>query len=155
DVSGKPTMTFAPELMQNLRNGIGEIDLGSTSSSWTRNSTEQNYAQADLTWHADSNWLDSVQFGAKYRDGGTSRSTGNNYWVCKGANPGDYDSRYQNGCDASANQFRPEFLYDESLGNLTGGLKASAFPGINYPAYISYLNQTYGEMQTRNEENFI
>ena len=155
DVSGKPTMTFAPELMQNLQSGIGEIDLGSTSSSWTRNSTEQNYAQADLTWHADSTWLDSVQFGAKYRDGGTSRSTGNNYWVCKGANPGDYDSRYQNGCDASANQFRPEFLYDESLGNLTGGLKASAFPGINYPAYISYLNQTYGEMQTRNEENFI
>lgn len=153
--AGTPTMVFAPELMQNLRNGIGEIDLGSTSSSWTRNTTEQNYAQADFTWHADSSWLDSVQFGAKYRDGGTSRSTGNNYWVCQGRDPGDYDSRFQNGCDPNANKFRPEFLYGQSLGNLTGGLQASAFPGIDYPAYIAYLNQTYGAMQTRNEDNFV
>ena len=155
DLSGTPTMNFAPDLMQNLRNGIGEIDLGSTASSWTRNSTEQNYAQADFTWHADSSWLDSIQFGGKYRDGGTSRSTGNNYWVCQGTDAGNYDNRFQNGCDASANKFRPDFLYGESLGNLTNGLQSSAFPAINYPAYIGYLNQTYGPMQTRNEDNFV
>lgn len=156
DFSGTPTMTFSPELMANLRNGIGEIDLGSTSSSWTRNKTDQNYAQADLTWHVDnSNWLDSVQFGAKYRDGGTNRRTGNNYWACQGTDKGDYDNRFQNGCDVNANKFRPEFLYAEELGNLTNGLKASAFPGINYPAYIQYLNSTYGDMQTRNEDNFV
>lgn len=155
DLSGTPSMTFAPELMNNLRNGIGEIDLGSTSSSWTRNSTKQNYAQADFTWHADSNWLDSLQFGAKYRDGGTQRSTGNNYWVCQGTDGGNYDNRFQNGCDPSANKFRPDFLYGESLGNLTNGVQASAFPAINYPAYIAYLNQTYGDMQTRNEDNFV
>ncbi|WP_312515289.1 TonB-dependent receptor [Massilia sp.] len=156
DLTGTPTMTFSPELMANLRNGIGEIDLGSTSSSWTRNKTDQNYAQADLTWHADnSNWLDSIQFGAKYRDGGTNRRTGNNYWACQGTDKGDYDNRFQNGCDVNANKFRPEFLYSEELGNLTNGVKASAFPGINYPAYIQYLNSTYGEMQTRNEDNFV
>ncbi|RFP23048.1 TonB-dependent receptor [Duganella sp. BJB488] len=153
--AGKPTMTFSPQLMDNLQKGIGEIDLGSTSSSWTRNSTQQKYAQADLTWHSDSKWLDSLQFGGKYRDGGTSRSTGNNYWVCKGANPADYDKRYQAGCDATANKFQPQFLYSESLGNLAGGINASAFPAINYPAYIAYLNQTYGAMQTRNEDNFV
>ncbi|MQA40125.1 TonB-dependent receptor [Rugamonas aquatica] len=153
--TGTPTMTFSPELMANLQKGIGEIDLGSTSSSWTRNSTQQKYAQADFTWHNDGKWLDSLQFGGKYRDGGTSRSTGNNYWVCKGANPADYDKRYQAGCDSTANKFQPQFLYSQSLDNLAGGIKASAFPAINYPAYIAYLNQTYGAMQTRNEDNFV
>ena len=153
--NGTPTMTFAPQLMTNLMNGIGEIDLGSTSSSWTKNSTQQKYAQADFTWHAERGFLDSLQFGAKYRDGGTSRSTGNNYWVCNGADPSDYDQRYQAGCDPTANRFQPSFLYGESLGNLTGGIAASAFPAINYPAYIAHLNATYGDMQTRDEENFV
>ena len=153
--NGTPTMTFAPQLMSNLMNGIGEIDLGSTSSSWTKNSTQQKYAQADFTWHNDGKWIDSLQFGAKYRDGGTSRSTGNNYWVCQGADPSDYDKRYQAGCDPTANRFQPSFLYGESLGNLTGGIAASAFPAINYPAYIAHLNATYGDMQTRDEENFV
>ncbi|MCV2370463.1 TonB-dependent receptor [Roseateles oligotrophus] len=154
-LAGTPTMTFAPELMANLQKGIGEIDLGSTSSSWTRNSTEQNYAQADFTWNTDLGLLDSLQFGLKYRDGGTHRNTGNNYWVCKGADPADYNKRYQAGCDSAANKFQPQFLYGDSLGNLAGGISASAFPAINYPAYISYLNQTYGAMQTRNEDNFV
>jgi TonB-dependent receptor len=152
---GTPAMVFSPELMANLGKGIGEIDLGSTSSSWTRNSTQQKYTQADMTWHTESTWLDSLQFGAKYRDGGTHRATGNNYWVCQGADPTDYDKRYQAGCDPTANKFQPQFLYGGSLGNLAGGINASAFPAINYPAYISFLNQTYGTMQTRNEDNFV
>lgn len=152
---GTPTMTFSPQLMANLMKGIGEIDLGSTSSSWTENSNQQKYAQGDFTWHADSNWLDSVQFGAKYRDGGIHRSTGNNYWVCKGADPTNYDMRYQAGCDPTANKFQPQFLQGNGLSNLAGGISASAFPAINYPAYIQYLNQTYGQMQTRNENNFV
>ncbi len=152
---GTPTMTFSPELMQNLLQGIAEIDLGSTSSSWTRNTTQQKYGQADFTWFTDSNWLDSLQFGAKIRDGGIHRNTGNNYWVCQGRDPSDYDSRYQNGCDPTASVFLPQFLYGQSLGDLAGGINASAYPGINYPAYIAYLNQTYGAMQTRQEENFV
>jgi TonB-dependent receptor len=152
---GTPTMTFSPQLMANLQSGIGEIDLGSTSSSWTRNSTEQKYAQADFTWKNDMSWLDSLQFGAKYRDGGTHRSTGNNYWVCQGADPADYNKRYQTGCDPTANRFQPQFLYSDSLGKLAGGISASAFPAINYPAYIAHLDSTYGKMQTRNEDNFV
>lgn len=153
--SGTPTMTFSPQLMANLLNGIGEIDLGSTSSSWTKNSTQQKYAQADFTWRQDSNWLDSLQFGLKYRDGGTHRSTGNNYWVCQGADPANYDKRYQAGCDPTANKFQSQFLYDKPLGDLAGGISASSFPAINYPAYIAYLDKTYGKMQTRNEDNFV
>lgn len=153
--SGTPSMTFSPQLMSNLLKGIGEIDLGSTSSSWTKNSTWQKYAQADFTWHTDSNWLDSLQFGGKYRDGGTHRSTGNNYWACKGKDASNYDNRYQAGCDPTANKFQPQFLYSQSLENIRGGINASAFPAINYPAYIAYLGQTYGATQTRNEDNFV
>lgn len=153
--TGTPSMTFSPQLMDNLRKGIGEIDLGSTSSSWTKNSTKQKYAQADATWRSESGWLDSLQFGAKFRDGGISRSTGNNYWVCQGADPKNYDKRYQAGCDPTANKFRPEFLYSDSLGHLAGGINVSAFPAINYPAYIAHLDKTYGAMQTRDEDNFV
>ncbi|MFT7722894.1 MAG: TonB-dependent receptor [Roseateles sp.] len=154
--AGTPTMTFSPELMANLAKGIGEIDLGSTSSSWTKNGTHQNYAQADFTWHVDGSWLDSVLFGVKLRDGGTSRSTGNNYWVCQGADPSDYSKRYQAECnDANRGKLQTGFLYGNSLDHLAGGFNASAFPAIDYPAYIAYLNQTYGAMQTRNEDNFV
>jgi len=156
NLNGTPTMNFSPELMANLAKGIGEIDLGSTSSSWTRNSTKQNYAQADFTWHNDgSQWLDSLQFGAKYRDGGTHRNTGNNYWVCQGKDPSNYDNRYQAGCDPTANKFQPNFLYGQSLDNIAGGIQASAFPAIDYASYVNYLNKTYGQMQTRNEDNFV
>ncbi|MCF7223323.1 TonB-dependent receptor [Marilutibacter chinensis] len=154
DLTGTPTMTFSPELMQNLRDGILQVDLGSTGSSWTRNSDEQKYAQVDTTWRFDSDFLDSIQFGIKGREGGIHRSTGNSYWVCPGTDPGDYDNRYWNGrCNDLATQFSPDFLY--SLGNLAGGINASAYPAINFPAYIAYLNSTYGAQQTREEPNFV
>lgn len=154
DLTGTPTMTFSPELMQNLQDGILQVDLGSTGSSWTRNSTEQKYAQIDTTWYNDGGFLDSIQFGIKARDGGISRSTGNSYWACPGTDPADYDNRYWNGrCNEVATQFSPGFLY--SMANLAGGINASAFPAIDYPAYIAHLNSTYGPMQTREEDNFV
>ncbi|TQM03728.1 TonB-dependent receptor [Pseudoxanthomonas sp. 3HH-4] len=154
DLTGTPTMTFSPELMQNLQNGILQVDLGSTGSSWTRNDTEQKYAQVDGTWHFDGDVFESLQFGIKGRDGGIHRSTGNSYWVCPGTDPSDYNNRYWNGrCNDVATQFSPGFL--RSLGNLAGGINASAYPAINYPAYIAYLNSTYGPMLTREEDNFV
>ena len=154
DLTGTPTMTFSPELMENLRNGILQVDLGSTGSSWTRNSTEQKYVQIDTTWYNDGKFLESIQFGVKGRDGGIHRSTGNSYWACPGTDPSDYENRYWNGgCNSIATQFSPDFLYP--LGNLAGGINASAYPAINYPAYIAYLNSTYGPMQTREEDNFV
>jgi len=155
DLSGKtPTMTFSPDLMANLLNGIEEADNGSTGSSWIHDSTKQKYAQADFTWHNDEGFLDSLQFGAKYRDGGIHRSTGNNYWVCPGTDPSNYDNRFQNGgCPSVSGVFPANVLY--AMPNLTDGIRANQFPAINYPAFINYLNQTYGAMQTRNEDNFI
>ncbi|MCA0393290.1 MAG: TonB-dependent receptor [Proteobacteria bacterium] len=154
DLTGTPTMTFSPELMQNLQAGILQVDLGSTGSSWTRNDNEQTYAQLDVTWYNDGNFLDSIQFGIKGRDGGVHRSTGNSYWVCPGTDPSNYENRFWNGgCNDLATQFSPSFL--RAMGNQTGAIQASAFPAIDYPAYIAYLNSTYGPMQTREEDNFV
>ena len=154
DLTGTPTMTFSPELLQNLQNGILQVDLGSTGSSWTRNETEQKYAQVDTTWHFDGDFLESIQFGVKGRDGGIHRSTGNSYWACPGTDPSDYDNRFWAGrCNSVATQFSPNFI--SALGNLAGGINASAYPAINFPAYIAYLNSTYGPMQTRSEDNFV
>lgn len=158
-LAGTPSMTFSPNLMQNLRNGIAEIDVGSTDSSWTRNSIQQNYFQGDFTKHFDSDWFDSIQFGAKYRDGGAHRNTGNNYWVCPGLSAAPDQTTYNNNryqvCDSTASQFKPQFLIQQPLTNIAGGFTASTFPAINYPAYLAYLNQTYGGMHTRNEPNFV
>ncbi|SDR18294.1 TonB-dependent receptor [Pseudoxanthomonas sp. CF385] len=154
DLTGTPTMTFSPELMQNLQNGILQVDLGSTGSSWTRNDTQQKYAQVDGTWHFDGDVFESLQFGIKGRDGGIHRSTGNSYWVCPGTDASDYDNRYWAGrCNSVATQFSPSLI--NPLGNLPGGIRASAYPAINFPGYIAYLNSTYGAMQTREEENFV
>ncbi|MBP3983541.1 TonB-dependent receptor [Pseudoxanthomonas helianthi] len=154
DLTRTPTMTFSPELMQNLKNGILQVDTGSTGSSWTRNNNEQKYAQIDGTWHTEGGFLESLQFGVKARDGSIHRSTGNTYWVCPGTDPSDYENRYWNGgCAALASQFSPDFIY--ALGGLAGGISASAFPAINYPAYIAWLNSTFGDQQTREEDNFV
>lgn len=158
NLSGTPSMTFSPQLMQNLQHGILEADLGSTGSSWTKNNTWQKFAQLDFTWHSQSSWLESLQFGAKYRDGGTHRSTGNNYWVCPGTDPNNYDNRVgqsSNPCPELANQFPSYLLYQNSLPNTGGAFNDSAFPAINYPAYIAYLNSTFGPMRVRNEPNFV
>lgn len=155
DISGTPSMTFSPNLQQNLMNGIAEIDIGSTDSSWTHDTVSQNYYQADFTkLFENSSWLDSINFGVKYRDGQVHRNTGNNYWVCQGS-ADSYDNRFQTGCDPNAGVAQPWFFMSNSLPNTGGAFNASAFPAINYPAYIAYLNNTYGGMKTRTEPNFV
>ena len=56
--------------------------------------------------------------------------------MCPGTDPSDYDNRYWNGrCNAIATQFSPGLLFAQD--NLAGGVNASAFPAINFPA-VSY-----------------
>lgn len=156
DLSGTPSATFSPNLQDQLMAGIAEIDTGSTGSSWMQTSVKQNYFQADVTKLFESGWLDSIQFGAKYRDGEVHRNTGNTYWVCQGKDPADYDNnRYQAGCDSTAGVAQPGFFLSNPINNIAGGFNANVFPGINYPAYIDYLNQKYGGSYNRKEEDFV
>jgi len=156
DLTGTPSATFSPNLQDQLMAGIAEIDTGSTGSSWMQTSVKQNYFQADVTKMFESGWLDSIQFGAKYRDGEVHRNTGNTYWVCQGKDPADYDNnRYQAGCDSTAGEAQPGFFLSSPISNIAGGFNANVFPGINYPAYIDFLNQKYGGSYSRKEEDFV
>ncbi len=157
DLTGTPTATFSPDLQQQLMAGIAEIDTGSTDSSWRETSIEQNYFQADVTRMFESGWMDSIQFGLKYRDSKVHRNTGNTYWVCQGADPADYEARYQfkNCNDPQKDVAQPGFFLSSPIDNIAGGFNANVLPGVNYPAYIDYLNDRYGGMQNRREPDFV
>lgn len=156
DLTGTPSVQFSPDLQQQLMAGVAEVDTGSTDSSWMQTEVKQNYFQADVTKLFEAGWLDSIQFGAKYRDGKVHRNTGNTYWVCPGLDPADYDNnRYQAGCDPTAGDAQPGFFLSNPISNITGAFNANVFPGINYPAYIDYLNKTYGGSHNRTEEDFV
>ncbi|UYB50590.1 TonB-dependent receptor [Xanthomonas sp. AM6] len=156
DLTGTPSATFSPNLQDQLMAGIAEIDTGSTDSSWMQTSIKQNYFQADISKLFENGWLDSIQFGAKYRDGQVHRNTGNTYWVCQGTDPADYDNnRYQSGCDPAAGVAQPGFFLSSPIDNIRGGFNANVFPGIDYPAYIDYLNERYGGSHNRREDDFV
>ncbi|HEX7916752.1 TonB-dependent receptor [Rudaea sp.] len=149
-LTGTPSMTFSSNLMQNLLNGVGQFDSGSSSSSYTRNSNYQNFAQADFTKHVDNGWLDSLQFGAKYRDGGVHRNTGNYYWNCPHSDPTNYYNVCPNDITYSAS-----FIESSPISNIPGGFTASSFPAINFPAVLNYLNKTFGGSHNHPEDNFV
>jgi TonB-dependent receptor len=129
-------MNFSPDVIQNMLNGVAQIDLGSTGSGFTNSSISQRYAQVDITRHFDS-FIDSVQVGAKWRDGRVQRTEGRFEWYSDAANT----LRFQ---DTPGGALAlPEIFYDKSLGNIAGGFKTSAFPAINIKNYINYLNETY------------
>ncbi len=127
---------FSPDLIQNLQDGIAQIDLGSTGSGFTNSTVQQRYAQLDLTRRFDS-FIDSIQIGGKWRDGRIHRETGEFRWYSDASNT----LRFQDTPGAAV--AKPEFFYPRSLGNIAGGFKTSDFPAINIKNYIEYLNQTY------------
>lgn len=135
--SGGLNMAFSPELQQNLMNGVAQIDTGSTGSGFTNSSVEQRYAQVDATRKFDG-ILQSVQIGAKWRDGKITRETGELNWYSDPAT----QLRFQDTPQGALAQ--PSFFYDKPVSNIPGGFTASSFPGINLPNYLSYLNTTYG-----------
>jgi TonB-dependent receptor len=130
-------MQFSPNIIQNMLNGIAQIDLGSTGSGFTNSTLSQRYAQVDLTRHFDSPILDSIQLGAKWRDAYVHRETGEFDWYSDAANT----LRFQ---DTPGGALAlPQIFYPNSLGNIAGGFQTTAFPAINISNYIDYLNQTY------------
>ncbi len=146
--NGSMDMQFSPELQQNLMNGIAQIDVGSTGSGFTNSVIEQKYAQVDLTRSFDG-FIDSVQVGAKWRDGEVKRRTGRVEWYSDPATK----LRYQDTPGGAV--ARPEFFYDSPMGNIPGGFTASSFPGINFGNYLDYLNSSYGDPVRVNEDQNV
>jgi iron complex outermembrane recepter protein len=140
-------MQFSPELQQNLMKGISQVDLGSTGSGYTNSAIEQKYAQIDLTRRFDS-FIDSIQVGAKWRDGKVERQTGRFEWYSDAAGT----LRYQDTAGAAVTQ--PAFFQSQPIGNIAGGFSTSVFPAFNMDNYLAYLNKTYnGPVRVPEPEN--
>jgi TonB-dependent receptor len=149
DISnGQIDYTFSPGVLENLKAGIAQVDVGSTRSSFINTDLGQRYAQLDLTRRFDG-FLESIQIGGKWRDLKIHRETGRNDWYADPAT----ETLYQD-TDAGAIA-RPEFFYDKEIGNLIGGFTTTTFPGINFNRYIDYLDTTYGPSVRYQEKDFI
>lgn len=159
DLTGTPSMTFSPNLQDVLMAGVAEIDLGSTDSSWRETDVSQGYFQLDFDQMFESGWLDSLQYGVKFRDGHVHRNTGNTYWACPGAPEYTGQNRgevwYQNGCDPTAGIAQPGFFLSDPIGDIEGGFNANVFPGIDFPGYVDYLNDRYGGAKRFREPDFV
>lgn len=134
---GNLNMEFSPELQENIKNGIAQIDVGSTGSGFTNSAISQRYAQLDLVRRFDG-LLSAFRVGGKWREMSIHRETGRNEWYADPATK----LRYQ---DTPAGAVaRPEYFYDKPIGNIGGGFNANLFPGINFSNYLDYINDTYG-----------
>ncbi|MDR3447708.1 MULTISPECIES: TonB-dependent receptor [unclassified Dyella] len=148
NLSGTPTLTASPNLLQNMLAGQGQVDLGSTGSNMVNTSTSQNFAQADFTWaFEDSTWLKSLQFGAKYRDNHAEQQNNELRWYCKGT-----QLQFQT-CDPNAGQLPSGFLEPNYLDGNTQAYHDNVFPAINFPAYYNYLNSTYDRVLYNHPED--
>ncbi|HMH67011.1 MAG TPA: TonB-dependent receptor, partial [Pinirhizobacter sp.] len=136
-LNGKPTINASPSVLQNMLAGAGQVDLGSTGSNMVNTATSQNFAQLDFTWAFDNSWLQSIQFGAKYRDNNAEQQNNELRWYCKGTT-----LQFQT-CDPNAGQLPAGFLLPNPLDGRNEAYSDATFPAINYPAYYNYLNSTY------------
>ncbi|MFC5581144.1 TonB-dependent receptor [Rhodanobacter terrae] len=146
-LNGTPTITATPEVLQNMLAGRGQVDLGSTGSNMVNTDTSQNFAQADFTWAFDNGWLQSLQFGAKFRDNHAEQQGNELRWYCKGTT-----LQFQS-CDPNAGQLPAGFLEPAMLDGHTEAYNDNVFPAINFPAYYNHLNSTYDRVLYNHPEN--
>lgn len=146
-LNGKPTLSADGNTLQNMQNGAGQVDLGSTGSNMVNTTNSQNFAQADFTWAFDSHWMQSLQFGVKTSDAHAEQQSNEVRWYCKGTT-----SQFQT-CDPNAGQLPPGFLLANSLDGSSEAYNDSTFPAINFPAYYNHLNSTYDRVLYNKPQN--
>ncbi|MGN6818023.1 MAG: TonB-dependent receptor, partial [Sphingomonas sp.] len=154
--SGVPVETFSSNIIQNLQSGIAQLDGGSTNSSMTNATNEQTYFQVDGTWKANGTlgFLDNIQFGGKYRDGGVHRQTFNTEWVVPGGNINDSSTWFQSVSPYNS-YAQASFFYAQPMAIQGDAFHANLFPAVNMQNYLDWLNQNFGPAQRRIENNFI
>ena len=146
-LNGRPTLNASSSILQNMLAGQGQVDLGSTGSNMVNTSTSQNFAQADFTWAFEDSWMQSLQFGAKYRDNRAEQQQNELRWYCKGTT-----LQFQT-CDPNAGQLPAGFLLPGYLDGSNEAYSDSVFPAINYPAYYNHLNSTYDRVVFNHPED--
>lgn len=152
---------LSPDTVDNLINGIGGgFDPGSSNSSFVRSTLEEDYAQVDFDFDVEWSIFESFKVGAKYRKAELHRETGNTFYLAPDfdiatAEAGDGIDRNDSYQWIGGEPALSEVLFTESIGNFPDrGFSANVFPGINWDAYSSYLNDNFVRY-TRLEENFV
>ncbi|HEX7326446.1 MAG TPA: TonB-dependent receptor [Rhodanobacteraceae bacterium] len=149
NISGRPSMQVSPDVLQNMLNGIGQMDLGSTGAGTGLTKMAQNYFQADFTLMPDIDWISSINFGFKYTNTHGSQTSLQQQWDCPGTT-----TEYQN-CSPTAGVLMPQFLLPYSLPTNTRAFTTNVYPAFNFSNYYAYLNHTYGPLQNINQaQNF-
>lgn len=149
-----------PQMFANLQNGIGgEADPGATDSSFETGVQEEDYAQIDVDWDIDWNVIETLRFGAKYRDNKIRRDTRNTLYL-----PFDFDfaaAEARGGVtrddDYGKNGGIPlltEVLADQPMQNLSGAINTNLFPAVNWHRYEQLLNERF-QRYTRFEDDFV
>lgn len=138
-------ISFSPDLIKNLNSGIGFLEANDSRSQYTTNSLNEKYFQGDIVRKFDDSFFTSIDFGIKYRENRINRHLYRNVWYEPGTKT-DYTF------DANVTP-KGDFVFLNNSVPLAGGkgFDSNVFPGIDFDAYRSYLQKTYGD-PARNEE---
>ncbi|NQZ80418.1 MAG: TonB-dependent receptor [Colwellia sp.] len=161
DLSGRKMTTYMdPEYLNNLRAGIGgAADVHATDSSFITGTQEEDYVQLDVSYMLDMGIVETLHFGAKYRDGKIHRDSRNTFYLSP-----DFDiaaAEAGNGIslddDYSRNGGIPgllDVLADEPLDNLSDVINTNLYPAVDWQKYHELLENNLVRY-TRKEPNFV
>ncbi|WP_433925751.1 TonB-dependent receptor [Stenotrophomonas nematodicola] len=114
---------------------------------YSREKALSQTADLSIDWDISPLWKASFTGGRTWSEGGPSMK------FRMAAKP----RRQVNGVWQSGNSYSAWDLTGTPSATFSPDLQEqlNVFPGINYPAYINYLNQTYGGSHNRKEEDFV
>jgi iron complex outermembrane receptor protein len=161
DLSGHRMSTYMdPNMIENMKAGIGgQADPGATDSSFVTGSQEEDYASIDVDYDLDYEILNTLHFGAKYRNGEIHRDTRNTFYLAKdfdipAAEAGDGISLDDDYSRHGGIPLLTSVIRAQSLDNLSDAINTNLFPAVDWYKYNEILQQNFVQY-TRIEPNYV
>ena len=161
DLSGHRMTTYMdPNMINNMKAGIGgQADPGATDSSFVTGTQEEDYASIDVDYDLDYEILNTLHFGAKYRNGEIHRDTRNTFYLAKdfdipAAEAGDGISLDDDYSRHGGIPLLTSVIRAESLDNLSDAINTNLFPAVDWYKYNDILQQNFVQY-TRIEPNYV
>ncbi|MBU0911153.1 MAG: TonB-dependent receptor [Gammaproteobacteria bacterium] len=161
DLSGHRMSTYMdPNMIENMKAGIGgQADPGATDSSFVTGTQEEDYASIDVDYDLDYEILNTLHFGAKYRNGEIHRDTRNTFYLAKdfdipAAEAGDGISLDDDYSRHGGIPLLTSVIRAQSLDNLSDAINTNLFPAVDWYKYNEILQQNFVQY-TRIEPNYV
>lgn len=161
DLSGHRMKTYMdPNMINNMKAGIGgQADPGATDSSFVTGTQEEDYASIDVDYDLDYEILNTLHFGAKYRNGEIHRDTRNTFYLAKdfdipAAEAGDGISLDDDYSRHGGIPLLTSVIRAQSLDNLSDVIDTNLFPAVDWYKYNEILQQNFVQY-TRIEPNYV